>query len=154
MIKRSTTRGQQGDFLRVCDRSGFTVWASDTIKEWNGLIVYKKFHEPRQPQDFVRSKRDDMHVPDPRLVPTPQFTGPLITELAADLSAGAMSATVVSSVRFSATDRVSIFLNSGDAFFVQISAVPDETTIEFAFTPLPGPASSGAKVVNYSAVAS
>jgi hypothetical protein len=153
MMRRSTTRGRQGDFLRVCDRSGFTVWASDTVKEWSGLIVCKGFAEPRHPQDYLRARREDMRVPDARPEPAAQFTGPLITELSDDASAGATSVSVVSSARFSATDRIAIMLSSGDAFFAVVSAVPDPTTVEFALDPLPGAASSGAKVINYSAVA-
>ena len=31
-----------GDHLVVDDRTGFTVYASDTRKEWNGAIVRKQ----------------------------------------------------------------------------------------------------------------
>ena len=55
-----------GDFLCICDRSGFKCWASETTIEWNGLRVLKRFSEPRHPQDFVRAVRDDQTVSNPR----------------------------------------------------------------------------------------
>lgn len=62
---RRTKRPQgyrSGDFLRQCDRSGQTVLASNTRKEWTGLIVREDLWEPRHPQDFVRAQADDMAV--------------------------------------------------------------------------------------------
>lgn len=55
-----------GDHLVQCDRTGFTVYASETVKEWNGLRVRKESAEPRHPQDFVKGVRDDQTVHDPR----------------------------------------------------------------------------------------
>lgn len=49
-----------GDFKRQCDRTGQTALASDTRKEWTGLIVRREHWEPRHPQDFVRALADDM----------------------------------------------------------------------------------------------
>lgn len=63
-MKRPTVH--PGDFLRVCERTGFRVLASDTSKEWDGLIVWDRVHEPRQPQDFLRGFRDSQTVPDAR----------------------------------------------------------------------------------------
>jgi hypothetical protein len=152
-MKRSTTRGQQGDFLRVCDRSGFTVWASDTVKEWNGLIVYKKFYEPRHPQDFLRSRRESLQVSDARPVPTPVFVGPLITETTADAAPGATSLAVVSSARMFPGDSIGVYLQNGDLHRNSISLAPTAEEIDLN-NPLPGSVASGAKVINYSAVAS
>lgn len=39
---------------------------SQTRKEWNGLRVWVGVYEPRQPQDYVRGRKDDMRVPDAR----------------------------------------------------------------------------------------
>lgn len=55
-----------GDHYVLCDRSGFKVLASQTLKEWNGLIVRKEDYEERQPQDFVRGRKDKQSVDDPR----------------------------------------------------------------------------------------
>lgn len=154
MMKRSTAHGRDGDHLVVCDRSGFTVWRSDCVKEWNGLVVYKGFSEPRHPQDYLRAKREDLSIRDARPEPTAVFVGPLITETTADASAGATTLSVVSTARFSAADRIAIMLDSGDAFFATVSAVPSATGLEFGLTPLPGAVSSGAKVINQTATAS
>jgi hypothetical protein len=55
-----------GDHYRICDRSGFKVRASETVREWNGLIVHRDWHEERNPQDFVRGVADNQTVQDPR----------------------------------------------------------------------------------------
>ena len=44
----------------ICERSGFRVRVDEGLKtEWNGLMVRAKDWERRQPQDFVRSIRED-----------------------------------------------------------------------------------------------
>lgn len=70
-MKRPTVH--PGEFLRVCDRTGFRVLASDTSKEWDGSIVWDRVHEPRQPQDFLRGFRDSQTVPDARPKADPEF---------------------------------------------------------------------------------
>lgn len=62
-----------GDWLVKCDLSGWTVYASQAVKQWNGLIVYRPFAETRNPQDFVRGVRDDQTVRDPRPEPADTF---------------------------------------------------------------------------------
>jgi hypothetical protein len=70
-------KARPGDFLRVDDRSGFTHYASETRKEWNGAIVSRKSFEARHPQDFVRARVDKQRVPDPRSRPTDIFQVPV-----------------------------------------------------------------------------
>lgn len=55
-----------GDFWRICDRTGKKVRASQTRKEWNGLIVRERSWEPRNQQDLVRGRIDPQAVPEPR----------------------------------------------------------------------------------------
>jgi hypothetical protein len=65
---------KKGDFNRICDRCGVKVKASETRKEWTGWIVCKKdCWEPRHPQEFVRGKRDNQRVQNPRPEPTDNF---------------------------------------------------------------------------------
>ena len=64
-----------GDWHCVCDRTGFRVPASQTRREWNGLQVWEKVYETRQPQDYVRGVRDDQSVPFARPVSEPSFLG-------------------------------------------------------------------------------
>lgn len=59
--------------MRVCDRTGFRVLASDTVKEWDGSIVWDRVYETRQPQDFLRGIRDSQTVPDARPKTDPVF---------------------------------------------------------------------------------
>jgi hypothetical protein len=68
-----------GDYRVICDHSGFTVWASDTVKLWNGMRVAKRFagdEVQRHPQDFVRGRVDDQRVPDARPRPDDVFLSP------------------------------------------------------------------------------
>lgn len=67
---------RRGDFWRIDDRTGFRVRASQTRKEWTGEIVAKGDYEARHPQDFVRARRDNPRVPDPRPEPADRFQFP------------------------------------------------------------------------------
>lgn len=45
-----------GDFRVICDASGFKCWASETVIQWNGLRVLRRFADVRNPQDFLRGR--------------------------------------------------------------------------------------------------
>jgi hypothetical protein len=62
-----------GDHLVVCDRTGFVVYASDTVKEWTGLRVRRESAEQRHPQDHVKGRIDRQGVPDARPRPADYF---------------------------------------------------------------------------------
>lgn len=64
---------REHDFNRICDQCGFKKKASDTTKQWDGLIVCRDCADPRHPQDFVRGRRDRQTVPDPRPSAAPVF---------------------------------------------------------------------------------
>src|ERR1700761_1834715 len=66
---------KMGSFYRIDDRRGFAVRAEDTRKEWDNLLVRRQSFEERQPQDFVRGRRDDQTVPEPRPRQTNVFLG-------------------------------------------------------------------------------
>jgi hypothetical protein len=87
-MRRSTTRGRDGDYLVVDDRTGITRWRSECIKDWQGLIVHRSVYEPRHPQDFLRARREDFRIPDARperRIEDESFVGPLVTEIADDV---------------------------------------------------------------------
>jgi hypothetical protein len=145
-------RWKLGDHLVVCDRTGFTRYASQTRKEWNGLRTWTRAWFPRQPQDLVRGLKDDIYVDDPRPRGISEFIGPLTTELTADHPAGTQTITVNTSVRFNAGDRVLIGLDNRQMFSVIVQNVPDTTHITLV-TPLPWSASIPAAIINTTAVA-
>lgn len=65
-------RGKQntqiiGEYNFICDRSGFKTKISDGVVTWDGFLVRKEWEEPRTPQDFVRSIRDQKPL-DPAMV--------------------------------------------------------------------------------------
>lgn len=59
------TRYVPGDYNVQCDRTGRKYKASECRHEWTGNLVRKQSWEPRQPQDLLRSIKDDQSVPDP-----------------------------------------------------------------------------------------
>lgn len=50
-------------YKAICDRCGFEYFNYQLKKEWQGLMTCQNCWEPRHPQDFVRSKKDDQTVP-------------------------------------------------------------------------------------------
>lgn len=59
-------RGSKHDYLIVSDRSGFTFPASEMVTQWDGLLVHKSEVEERNPQEFVRARRDPEPLTDVR----------------------------------------------------------------------------------------
>jgi hypothetical protein len=144
-------RWKLGDHLVVDDRTGFTRYASQTRKEWNGFRVAKNIWWPRHPQDMVRGLTDKQAVDDPRPQGVPEYTGPLSTELTADHAAGDQTITILSSTRFAINDRLLIGLDNRQMFSVLVQTIPDATSLTLA-TKLPWAASSGNAVMNTTAV--
>lgn len=54
----------------VCDSCGFDIRAEDIRETWDHRLVCPADWEPRHPQDFVRSKYDDMSAKGPVRPPT------------------------------------------------------------------------------------
>lgn len=52
-----------GDWRVICAWSGFKIWASDAVKQWDGQYVLKRFCDQRNPQDFVKGVADYQTVP-------------------------------------------------------------------------------------------
>ena len=140
-----------GDFKRICDRTGFATRASNTTKQWNGLVVRRDVAEPRHPQEFVRGRSDKQSVPDPRPRQVSEFVGALTTVTTADAVAGAQLLDVDSSVRFLPGDHLGIMLDTEEVFRVVLMTVPSLTQIELT-SPLPFAVSAGNIITNYSAV--
>ena len=59
-------RGSKSDYLAVSDRSGFTFPASEMVVQWDGLFVHKSEVEDRNPQEFVRARKDPEPLKDVR----------------------------------------------------------------------------------------
>lgn len=135
-------------FYRSDDRSGFTVRAENTEKEWTGLIVDKNLWEARQPQDFVRGVPDDQTVPDPRPVPGPVYIGPINTTLTANVAIGATFLPLESVFGFSAGDKIGVMTDLGEYFNTTQVGNSTPSGINIA-TPLPSAAASGNTVTDY-----
>ncbi len=141
-----------GSHLVKDDRTGFTIWSHDAVKEWNGAIVHRKHFEARHPQDTIRVRREDLRVPDARPQPIDQFIGPLMTTTVAAASAGSTALEVEHTERMQGGDHIGIFLADGDLHRNIIQTVVDLANLVL-INPLPGSVASGATLVNYSAVA-
>lgn len=150
-----------GSFYRICDRTGFAVRAEHTQKQWNNIIVRDRSFEERQPQDFVRGRKDDQTVPQPRPRQVNQFLG-VQTALSQnttsstgggfspgfssgfDTSSGSADILVVqSAIGFNVGDSISIQLNNGSTFFTTAAAIDFNANVITTAQPLPFPASSG-----------
>jgi hypothetical protein len=59
----SNTYYDKGSWNIICDYSGHKIKRSNARYTWNGYLVRKDLWEPRQPQDFVRGRRDNMSAP-------------------------------------------------------------------------------------------
>lgn len=73
MRVRLSNQYKSGDHLVTCDRCGFTIYASESKKTWDGLVVCEADYEPRHPQDLVRPRADNQSVKDPRPPPETVF---------------------------------------------------------------------------------
>lgn len=147
-----------GSYYRIDDRSGFAVRAEHTLKQWNNIIVRLESFEERQPQDFVRGRRDDQTVPEPRPRQTNVFLG-VQTSLSQfvpgpggfsqgfsggfQIYGNEVTFPVQSAVGFNVGDSISIQLDNGSTFFTTAQAINFSTNVITPAQPLPYPASSG-----------
>lgn len=145
-------RVKPGDFLRICDYSGFAVPASRTQEQYDGLIVRDRLFDYRHPQETIRARRDDQSVKNPRPRSQDVFVGPLTTELTEGADAGDTLISVESSVRMFSTDMVTVTLTSGNIHRTTIFSIPDSTHLILSRA-MPESAPIGAVLINYSAVA-
>lgn len=152
-------RYKPGSFYRICDRTGFAYRAEHTRKQWNDIIVRNRSFEERQPQDFVRGRRDDQTVPEPRPRQTPTYLGVSTTlaQAAAEggafspgfspgfdtVGAGLINLPVQSAVGFNVGDSISVQLDNGTTFFTTAASINFATNLITPAEPLPFPASSG-----------
>jgi len=140
-----------GDWLSVCDRSGFVNYASRMRKEWNNLRVLDRFWEIRQPQDFVRGKQDHQAAPHTRPRGVDTFVGPLTTEINAEHAAGIQTITLIDSSRMTAGDSLRIHHNDLNIDSYTVQSVDNATDVTLTEV-LRGAVSVGNIVVDYSAV--
>jgi hypothetical protein len=64
------------DWNIICDASGFKIKASQSVRQWDGAIVDRRFVDRRNPQDFVKGVREDSSVPFARPEGPDIFVGP------------------------------------------------------------------------------
>jgi len=53
---------KSGDNWVVCDVCGMDIYASDSKKRWDGLLVCPEDFEIRHSQDFVRARKDKIRA--------------------------------------------------------------------------------------------
>lgn len=144
-------RYKPGSFYRIDDRTGFAVRAEHTRKQWNNIIVRTRSFEARQPQDFVRGRRDDQTVPEPRPRQINAFLGVQTTVLDSIIISLAPNWTLVespglpvtSAAGFNVGDQISIQLDNGSTFFTTASAIDYSANTITPSSPLPYPATGG-----------
>lgn len=70
-----SNRFKNGDHLVMCQRTGRVVYASECVREWNGLLVHKSVYEPKHPLLMARPR---IESPAPTLLnpePTDVYVG-------------------------------------------------------------------------------
>lgn len=70
------SRGWQwksGDWWICCDVCSKQIYASESLKRWDGLIVCKDDFETRHPQDLIHVRPERQTVPFTRPEPEDQF---------------------------------------------------------------------------------
>ncbi len=73
---------QAGNHWFTCDVCGFDFRAGEGKKRWDNKWVCEKDWETRQPQDFVRGRKDKIFPDDPvRPQPTDSITTPTYSGL-------------------------------------------------------------------------
>lgn len=61
--------------------SGFKVKHRDLVRQWDGEWVHRRFVDKRNPQDFVKGRKDKMTIDHPRPeAPDQFFAEPLLWE--------------------------------------------------------------------------
>ncbi len=143
---------RQGDNLLIDDVTGFTIYASEARKQWDGAMVHTSIFETRHPQDLIRARREKPGVPNARPQPVDTFIGPLTTTVTAATAAGSTNLPVESTARMQAGDAIMVVLDTGDTFRVLIAAVVDTGNLTLA-SALPQATSEGKQVVDNTAVA-
>lgn len=73
---------KHGDWNAVCDLCGFEYKASQLKEQWDHLRVCSECWSPRQPQDFLRGKRDNQSLPWTRSEPADVFSNNLSVDTA------------------------------------------------------------------------
>lgn len=73
--RRSSDGYRSGDWWVTDHHSGFQIRASDTVKQWNGLLVHWAHSDPKHPQELVRGVADRQTVPFSSPEPDDTFIG-------------------------------------------------------------------------------
>lgn len=117
-------RYKPGSFYRICDVTGFATRAENTRKQWNNYVVRDKSFEPRNAQDFVRGRRDDQSVPDPRPRSQNVQIGE-ITTIAQFAPLGAQYIGLSGNIGLTLGNVIAIMMDNGEQFFVAVGASGD-----------------------------
>jgi len=56
-------RWKSGDWYVSCDVCSKKIYASDSLRRWDGMIVCKEDFETRHPQDLIKHRIDNQSVP-------------------------------------------------------------------------------------------
>jgi len=125
-----------GDYYQIDDIRGTKVRASNTRKQWDGMVTHGHSFSPRQPQDLVVGVRDDQSVPIPRPRQANVFSI-VGTQVSAPAAAGATLITVASTVGFTVGNLVQVMLDSGVPFQFTLTGISG-STLSWTGRGLPG----------------
>lgn len=140
---------RKGDWLVQCDECGAEIYASESARQWDGLIVCARHKDQRNPQDYKRGKPDRQAPPLSYISPEPTDLGvaPYLTTLTADAATGATALTVDDTSDFTASNLADVALDNGARHRTSIASIGGATALTIADA-LPSPASSGNNVID------
>lgn len=144
-------KARDRDYLVVDDQTGFTRWASDTVKQYDGLRVNRKSLDHRHPQEMTTGRPDRQTVPDARPPGVTRITGPLKMVVTAAAAAGATQVYVDSTARVELNDRVNVPCGGGSIFQTRVQTINSDNLVLTGR--LPGAVEVGAEIVDVSAMA-
>lgn len=140
---------RHGSWLVICQHCGRKRHASETVKQWDGLIVCREHADIRNPQDFKRGVADRQAPPMSYINPEPTDLGvaPYLTTLTADAATGATALTVDDTSDFTANNLADVSLDNGAKHRTSIASIGGATSVTIADA-LPSPASSGNNMID------
>lgn len=135
-----------GSYYRICDLTGFKVRAERTRKQWNNYQVRTQSFEERNAQDFVRGRRDNQTVPDPRpRSPNVFLYGNTTLAVSAPILSTALVLTAP--IGLVAGNVISLQLNNGDVLYATVLSADAVGNVVLT-NPIPAGSKAGSLVIN------
>jgi hypothetical protein len=102
----------------ICDSCGFKFKDNELRQRWDGFMVCKPCWTPRQPQDFLRARTENLQLPYSRPRPADQFIQFYtvnLTDTVTGVDNVGVSKSIIPVDSSTGTDSISFIVDSGFA---------------------------------------